>query len=143
MRRVAGLGHSCNWRALICLRELTLEVRVGTSGGSHKVITVEWTTVGHSGDFSKADCPDVELSGDDFISHGVPHQLAYRMEMEFPHDVSAVRFHGLDTDAEHVGDFLVALAFGEQLDDFPFARSERPAGGFTIFGFERSFRVNA
>jgi hypothetical protein len=50
------------------------------------------------------------------------------VEVEFEHDVGAVGFGGVDTDVEEVGDFLVAFAFGEELEDFAFARRETEAG---------------
>jgi len=46
------------------------------------------------------------------------------VEIELEHDVGAVGFGGVDADAEDVGDFLVAFAFGEKLEDFAFARGK-------------------
>lgn len=56
------------------------------------------------------------------------------MESEFEHDVGAMSFGGVDADAEEGGDFLVALALGEELQDFAFARSEAGARGFGRLG---------
>jgi len=46
------------------------------------------------------------------------------VKIELEHDVGAVSFGGVDADAEDVGDFLVAFAFGEELEDFAFARGK-------------------
>jgi hypothetical protein len=56
------------------------------------------------------------------------------VESEFEHDVGAMSFSGVDADAEEGGDFLVALAFREELQDFEFARSEAGARGFGRLG---------
>ena len=56
------------------------------------------------------------------------------MESEFEHDVGAMSFGGVDADAEEGGDFLVALALGEELQDFAFARSEAGARKFWQLG---------
>ena len=42
------------------------------------------------------------------------------MEVEFLHEVGAVLFDRLDADAEEVRDVLVLVAFGNQLQKFPF-----------------------
>ena len=46
------------------------------------------------------------------------------MQLQFTHDVGAVCFSRLDTDAKRRVYFLAALAFRKQLHNFPFARSE-------------------
>ena len=50
------------------------------------------------------------------------------MEIELEHDVGTVGFGGVDGDAKEGGDFLVALAFCEELENFAFARRETGAG---------------
>jgi hypothetical protein len=52
------------------------------------------------------------------------------VEVELEHDVGTMGFGGVDADVEESGDFLVAFAFGEELEDFTLARSEAGAGGF-------------
>jgi hypothetical protein len=61
---------------------------------------------------------------DDFIADGVDDEFGDGVESEFEHDVGAMSFGGVDADAEEGGDFLVAFALGEELQDFAFARSE-------------------
>ena len=56
------------------------------------------------------------------------------MEFEFAHDVGAVRFGGFDTDPQSYGDFLAALALGEQLHDFPLAGGETAAKNGHVVG---------
>ena len=65
---------------------------------------------------------------DDVIADGVHDQFGEGVEVEFEHDVGAVGFGGVDADVEEVGDFLVAFAFGEELEDFALARRETEAG---------------
>ncbi len=37
---------------------------------------------------------------DDLIADRIPHQFAYRVYLQFPHDIGPVRFSGFDTDTE-------------------------------------------
>src|SRR5579864_2728542 len=55
---------------------------------------------------------------DNLISDGVADELADRVQLQLAHDVSAVRFRCLHADAQGYRDFLAALAFGQQLDNF-------------------------
>jgi hypothetical protein len=64
----------------------------------------------------------------DVIAHGVQHELGSRSQIELVHHRSAVGFYGLDADVEHVGDLLVDLALGDELDDLAFASSVRLTG---------------
>ena len=52
------------------------------------------------------------------------------MEIELEHDIGAVSFGGVDADAEDGGNFFIAFAFGEELEDFAFARGEAGAVRF-------------
>jgi len=77
----------------------------------------------------------ITVSGlDDFVADCVDYQFGDGVEAEFEHDVGAMRFGGVDADAKERGDFLVALALGEELKDFAFARSEAGARGFVWLG---------
>jgi hypothetical protein len=49
------------------------------------------------------------------------------MNVEFEHDVGAVRFGGVYADTEEVPYFLVTFAFGEKLKDFTLAGCEAGA----------------
>src|SRR5258706_529560 len=51
------------------------------------------------------------------VAHRVAHDLRDRIGADLTHDRRAVGLDGLHTDAQHVGDVLVAMAFREQLDD--------------------------
>jgi hypothetical protein len=50
------------------------------------------------------------------------------VKVELKHDVGAVGFGGVDAYVEERGDFFVAFAFGEELEDFAFARGKAGAG---------------
>ena len=50
------------------------------------------------------------------------------VEIKFDHDIGAVRFSGVDADAEEGSHFLVGSAFGKELKDFALARSEPRTG---------------
>jgi hypothetical protein len=71
---------------------------------------------------------------DDFVADGVHNEVGEGMKAELEHDIGAVGFGGVDADVEERGDFLVALAFGEKLENFAFAGSEAGAGGFGGIG---------
>jgi hypothetical protein len=71
---------------------------------------------------------------DDVVADGVVDQFRKGVQVELEHDVGAMSFGGVDADAKNGGDFLVGLAFGEELQDFPLARSDAGAGGAR--GFE-------
>src|SRR6266849_7547455 len=68
------------------------------------------------------------LSLNDLILDGVSDHFTDGMKLQFAHDVSAVGFRGFYADAESDGNFLAAFSFGEELDDFTFARGEAVAG---------------
>src|SRR5208283_5305352 len=72
--------------------------------------------------------------GDDFVADGVEDEFGEGVEIELEHDVGAMSFGGVDADAEEVGDLLVALAFGEELEDLAFARSEAGTRAFCWIG---------
>lgn len=63
------------------------------------------------------------------VADGVVDQFGEGVEVEFEHDIGAMGFGRVDADAEKIGDFLVGLAFGEELEDFAFAGSDARAGG--------------
>jgi hypothetical protein len=57
-----------------------------------------------------------QLSGElidtyDLIANGVQDDLAHRMQMKFPHEVTAMRLRGLHAAAQHHRDFFRGLAF--------------------------------
>lgn len=58
----------------------------------------------------------------DFVAGGEADEVADGVDIEFADDVGTVCLAGFDTDAEPVGDLLGAIAFGNQLNDFAFAR---------------------
>ena len=49
-------------------------------------------------------------------------------DVKFFVDVAHVCVNGQIRDGESVSDFLVQVAFGEQVEDFPFARGQRLGG---------------
>ena len=50
------------------------------------------------------------------------------MEVQLAHQVRAVVVHRLHADAELGGDFLGAMAFGDELEDFAFTVGEKIGG---------------
>lgn len=58
---------------------------------------------------------------DNLVTHSVANELADGMNLELSHDIRAMRFRRLHTDAQSGCDFLARLAFGKKLNDFAFA----------------------
>src|SRR5215467_8656106 len=71
---------------------------------------------------------------DDLVPDGVADKLANGVELKFTHDVGAVSFRRLDADAEGHGNFLAALALGEQLHDFALARGQAATKNSHVIG---------
>lgn len=61
---------------------------------------------------------------DDPVFNGKTRQAGHIVEVEFAHQVGAVVFGRLDTDVEDLGNFLGAVAFRNELKDFPFPGGE-------------------
>ena len=55
------------------------------------------------------------------------------MQVQFFHNMQAMRLHGVETDHQQLGDFPVHFACGDQLEDFPLARGQRIAGAGAAF----------
>src|SRR5262245_36590098 len=91
-------------------RETRKEMARGRAFGRSGYCLTNW----NGGDRS------LQLS-DDFLPNGVEHNLRRVMEIEFLHQVSAMRINCINTHIEDRSDFLVGLSFGEQLKDFLFA----------------------
>ncbi len=72
----------------------------------------------------KGELQEKGSGGDDFVADGVEDEFGEGVEIELKHDVGAMGFGGVDADSEEVGDVLVAFAFGEELKDLAFTRSE-------------------
>ena len=82
---------------------------------------------------------ETRLRLNDIVANGVADQFADGMAIETAHDVGAMGLSGLDAEVEGDGDFLAALAFGEELNDLALAGSETltrrlrvDLGGFLI-----------
>ena len=63
-------------------------------------------------------------SGDEAPADSAEDEFGGAMEGEFFHDAGAVGFDGVEAQGELGGDFLVAVAFGEELVDVTFAFGE-------------------
>src|ERR1035437_791537 len=63
---------------------------------------------------------------------GAEDQLGNAVQVQLFHDAPAMGFHGVQTEAEAVGDFLVAVALGEELVDLALAIGEQVV---TVAGF--------
>src|ERR1700735_724175 len=61
---------------------------------------------------------------DDLISYRVAHQVAHRMNFQFAHNISAMRFSRLSANSERSRHLFAAPAFGKQLHNFALARSK-------------------
>src|SRR5690348_12623122 len=61
---------------------------------------------------------------DDAVANGVAYQLGERSEAALAHDVAAVSLRRFDADPERGRNFLVALAFGQELHDLALAHRE-------------------
>jgi hypothetical protein len=85
--------------------------------------------MGVRGEIALVRVPGGSLTLDDFIANGVADELGDRMKVLLKHDVGAMSFGSLYADAKKVGDFLVALALGEKLKNFAFARSQTAPRG--------------
>src|SRR5689334_7113935 len=57
-------------------------------------------------------------------SDGIEHDLRGTVEIEFLHDMRAMRFHGAWADVQQRRDLLVRLGFSDQLKDFALALGE-------------------
>jgi len=57
----------------------------------------------------------------DAVAQGADDGFGPVLDAEFEEQSFQPEFHGGFTDAENVGDFLVAAAFDEQFEDFHFA----------------------
>jgi hypothetical protein len=57
----------------------------------------------------------------DAVSDGVEYQFRRVVQIEFLQNVGSMRFHRSRTHAQEFSDFLVAVTFGNQLEDLPLA----------------------
>lgn len=91
-------------------------------------------------------------SVDEAVADGEAHELADGVQIELLHDAPAMRLHGVNTQAQRVGDFLVGLALGDHLQHFALAWREEVDGvgdvlavviehGVTHLGAEVAFAV--
>ena len=60
------------------------------------------------------------------VARGVQRQIGGRFRADLAHRRQAMGFDRLDADAEQLGDRVIGIAFGDELDDLPFARREPP-----------------
>ena len=67
-------------------------------------------------------------SFDDLIANRVAHEFAYRVDLQFSHDVGAMSLGGFNADPEERRRFFAASALREQLNDFTFPGRQPIAG---------------
>ena len=60
--------------------------------------------------------------GDDASADGEENEFGDAAQIEFFHDVGAMSFDGVDAEIQEVGDIFIGFAFGDELEDFAFAR---------------------
>src|SRR5215510_10856866 len=53
----------------------------------------------------------------DLIAYRVPNERRGRREVELTHDATAMRFNGLEADVQEIGDLLVGVTLGDELND--------------------------
>ncbi len=76
----------------------------------------EWEADDDNCGFLKA-VPERTLGFDNLVSDGVAHESAERRHLKLAHDFRAMVLNGSRTDVQQRSDFLIALAFREQLND--------------------------
>src|SRR5262249_52907139 len=61
----------------------------------------------------------------DLIAYRVANERRWRREFELAHDGGAVRLNGLEADVQEIGDLLVGVTLGDELNDttFPVGQS--------------------
>jgi hypothetical protein len=64
------------------------------------------------------------LDLDDIVLDGIDHQIADRVQAEFPHYVAAMCFHGLGAQVQERCDFLGTFSFRQKLSNFTFPGSK-------------------
>ena len=74
--------------------------------------------------------------GDDAPADGEENEFGNAAQIELFHDVGAMGFDGVDAEIQKVGDVFVGFAFGDELEDFAFARGEQVVGVFGAAAFE-------
>src|SRR5208282_1613457 len=74
------------------------------------------------------------LAFDDAVAHRVADQVHNGVQVEFQHDVGAVRLRGSHADAENPGHFLVAFPFGQELHDFALPLRQTASGPSRAYG---------
>src|SRR5208283_3607752 len=58
------------------------------------------------------------------VPHSVEGEIGDGMQVEFPHQVGAMRFRRLNAQAEGRGNLFGSFAFGNELDDFALSRRQ-------------------
>src|SRR5205807_4741802 len=74
----------------------------------------------------------LSLDFDDLVFNSVSHQLAHGMQLEFSHDVGAVRFSGLHADIEDHRNLFAALSFGKELHDLSLTACQSISGNAVL-----------
>ena len=67
---------------------------------------------------------DLDVALDDAGGDGVAGEAGGVVDAELGHELCAVFFDGFDADGEFRGGLFVGVSFGDELEDFGFARSE-------------------
>lgn len=78
---------------------------------------------------------------DDLVSDRKANEIGQRTKFQFAHHSSAVRFDSLDAQVKKLGNPLVAVSFGEKLDDFALSRCQslyRRWSGLRTPGFQKA-----
>src|SRR5438105_9601976 len=120
--RITVWSSTTNTRIMATVRPFLLDWQVGQQGRTRatgiprKAFTASRMALSFSLDF------------DDLVFNSVSYQLAHGMQLEFSHDVCAVRFSGFHADVEDHGNLFAALSFGEELHDLSLAACQSISG---------------
>src|SRR5689334_10475541 len=67
-------------------------------------------------------------SRDDLVTHRVESNFAPVVQIQLMHEVHTVGLDSVGADIENGGRFFIGSSFGEQLQDLPFAFSQKVVG---------------
>src|SRR5262249_19932056 len=72
------------------------------------------------------------------VANGVPHEVGGRRQVQFAKRRCPMTFNGLETDREDIGNFLVSVPFGNELDHRFLARRKSVIGSRAASSQNRS-----
>ena len=64
------------------------------------------------------------IGGQQTVAHGEAYKLSDILQAQLGHDVGAMSLHGLDAEDQLIGDLLIGVSLGHQLQHFQLTRRE-------------------